>query len=215
MKLRARVNESLQRRLDAFQKFYDERTTERRLEWMHAHSTVTLTANLKKRCEVRCNAIQATVLMMFNNTDAVDLKTVTEFMGVTEDEVNVHVNVLPMLSLHGTDGKKLKLDTSYESKLFRLVIPNVTDIVASKVGEEKVKRQVNQDRSFQVDAVLVRTMKSRVKLNHQELLSSAIDQLSRLFQPDVRFVKQRIDRLIDQDFMARDENDNNLYEYVA
>jgi cullin 1 len=42
-----------------------------------------------------------------------------------------------------------------------------------------------------------------------------VQQLQRMFQPDVRQIKKRIEDLIDREYLARDEINPNTFRYVA
>ena len=57
-------------------------------------------------------------------------------------------------------------------------------------------------------------MKTRKKLAFTELMQEVMAGL-KMFQPDPKFIKQRIERLIEQEFMARDETDKTVLLYVA
>lgn len=51
---------------------------------------------------------------------------------------------------------------------------------------------VNKDRRYAIDAAIVRTMKSRKVLQHQQLVMEVIQQLQRMFVPDLKLIKKRI-----------------------
>lgn len=57
-------------------------------------------------------------------------------------------------------------------------------------------------------------MKTRKKLAFTELMQEVMAGL-KMFQPEPKFIKARIERLIEQEFMARDEADKTLLLYVA
>lgn len=48
--------------------------------------------------------------------------------------------------------------------------------------KKKVVDDVNKDRRFAIDASLVRIMKSRKVLGHQQLVAECVEQLSRMFK---------------------------------
>ncbi len=73
--------------------------------------------------------------------------------------------------------------------------------------------KVIQDRKYLIDAAVVRTMKARVKLSHNDLVTEVV-RLVR-FPLDISILKQRIEILIDGDYMRRDDKDTNIYHYVA
>jgi cullin 1 len=42
-----------------------------------------------------------------------------------------------------------------------------------------------------------------------------VQQLQRMFTPDVKVIKRAIDSLIDRDYLERDTSDPQLYKYLA
>ncbi len=72
---------------------------------------------------------------------------------------------------------------------------------------------MQEDRSSTVDASIVRITKARKILAHSDLQYEVLRQVSG-FQPDVKFIKQRIESLIERDFLERDANDARCYKYL-
>lgn len=58
-------------------------------------------------------------------------------------------------------------------------------------------------------------MKARKTLFHNELIAEVTRQLQVRFKPDPVLIKQRIESLIEREFLKRDENDSRKYHYVA
>ncbi len=65
----------------------------------------------------------------------------------------------------------------------------------------------------QVDAVIVRTMKSRKRLSHQLLMAELHTQLR--FPAQSSDLKKRIESLIERDYLERDKADQTTYNYLA
>jgi cullin 4 len=92
---------------------------------------------------------------------------------------------------------------------------------------------VFQDRQYQIDAAIVRIMKMRKTLTHNLLITELYNQLNfpvkvtsliiahllscwRAFLfPQPADLKKRIESLIDRDYMERDKDNPNQYNYVA
>jgi cullin-4 len=72
---------------------------------------------------------------------------------------------------------------------------------------------VFQDRQYQVDAAIVRIMKMRKSLLHNQLVSEVVAQLKFPIKPGD--IKKRIESLIDRDYLARDEQNANQFNYLA
>ena len=57
-------------------------------------------------------------------------------------------------------------------------------------------------------------MKSRRTLTHNELIAETNRQLTK-FAPTPNFVKQRIESLIEREYLERDLDDPRVYAYLA
>merc|ERR1712227_345215 len=66
---------------------------------------------------------------------------------------------------------------------------------------------------YQVDAIVVRIMKARQRMNHQQLMSELATQLK--FPARPADLKKRIESLIERDYLERDENNPQVYNYLA
>lgn len=64
-----------------------------------------------------------------------------------------------------------------------------------------------------MDAAIVKTMKGRKTLKHNDLLAEVI-RMTR-FPCEVETIVARIKVLIEMEYMRYDESDNKLYHYVA
>ena len=83
----------------------------------------------------------------------------------------------------------------------------------TKQETEQTLDKVIHDRKFLVDAAIVRTMKARTKLAYNDLVSEVI-RLVR-FPLDISLMKQRIEDLIDKDYMCREAKELGVFHYVA
>ena len=77
-----------------------------------------------------------------------------------------------------------------------------------------MNKKVEEDRTHIIDSVVVRIMKTRRTLSHQELISSVVSQLM-LFKPTIMDIKRRIENLIEREYLERDASNTQLYKYVA
>jgi cullin 3 len=82
-------------------------------------------------------------------------------------------------------------------------------------GSPSVPASVEEDRRHLLEAAIVRIMKARKTLNHNDLVAEATKQLSGRFVPPPQFVKKRVESLIEREYLERDENDRKLYRYMA
>lgn len=82
----------------------------------------------------------------------------------------------------------IELRKDYESKKLKinLVGPLKTDV---KLEDEKIQTSIEQGRQHEVEAAIVRIMKSRKVMDHQLLLSEVITQVTSRFTPTVSLIK--------------------------
>lgn len=58
-------------------------------------------------------------------------------------------------------------------------------------------------------------MKSCKVLAYQQLVSETVEQLSRMFKPDIKAIKKRIEDLTTRDYLERDQENPNSFKYIV
>ena len=86
---------------------------------------------------------------------------------------------------------------------------------ATSLVDGSVPVAVEEDRRHLVEAAIVRIMKARKSLNHNDLIAEVTKQLSIRFTPTPNFIKKRIESLIEREYLERSENEHRVYLYVA
>jgi cullin 1 len=153
--------------------------------------------------------------------------TTAELQAALNLDVEVVKRVLHSLScgkfkvLHkaGPGDKKVDLqdefwpNDDFKSLKVRFGIPMASiDFAAS------IKAKAVEDRSFVLDACIVRTMKARKRMAHSALIAEVMQQLT-AFKPESTAVKKRLEALIEREFLARHEGSDGAwtreYDYLA
>ena len=83
-------------------------------------------------------------------------------------------------------------------------------------NDENIKdtnNKVQEDRRFVIDSVLMTIMKRRKELAHSELMEQLFQELK--FPVEVADVQKRIEGLIEKDYMKRNLENANVYEFVS
>ena len=105
-----------------------------------------------------------------------------------------------------------EVNVSFAAKLKRIAI-NTLQKKESKKETEDVHEKVLSDRKYLIDAAIVRTMKAKQKLSQNDLIAEVVKLVR--FPLEISVLKQRIESLIEGDYMKRDDNDRVLFHYVA
>uniref|UniRef100_A0AC35TI32 Cullin_Nedd8 domain-containing protein n=1 Tax=Rhabditophanes sp. KR3021 TaxID=114890 RepID=A0AC35TI32_9BILA len=74
---------------------------------------------------------------------------------------------------------------------------------------------IESDRKFYLEAIIVRIMKARKEMRHQQLVSDVVGVVKERFKPEISHIKRSIDALIEKDYIKRDANERDLYQYLA
>ncbi|GIL70584.1 hypothetical protein Vretimale_3704 [Volvox reticuliferus] len=221
--LDVKLPEALDRASTVFRDFYLSKYSGRRLVWQHSLGSCVLRAAFPRGLkELSVSTFQAAVLMLFNDTDALSYKEIAAGCGLEEKElkrtlqslacgkVRVLIKDPKGRDVAGTDS--FSFNASFSEKLFRIKI-NSIQMKETEEENKKTNEQVLQDRQYQIDAALVRIMKTRKTLSHKLLVAEALQQLK--FPLKAADLKKRIESLIDREYMARDPSDANVYNYLA
>jgi cullin 1 len=219
--------ESIKGMLSTFRSFYDSRTQSRVLRWVHSLGTVTLRALFPKgEKELATSAYQACVLLLFNQPSPCTLSgsDIIDRTQLPWEEVKRCLQSLAVgryrILLRETMGREVKesdtfaVNDDFTERQRKLKIPSVISKINVK-NTAVVVQQVEEDRRHAIEACIVRVMKSRKTMEHTQLVSEAIVQLSQHFKPDPKMIKKRIDDLITREYLERDSERPSLYIYMA
>ncbi|CAL8994535.1 unnamed protein product, partial [Prunus brigantina] len=213
---------------EKFRSYYLGTHTGRRLSWQTNMGTADIKASFGKgqKHELNVSTYQMCVLMLFNNAErlsykeieqateipAVDLKRCLQSMACVKGK-----NVLrkePMSKDIGEDDAFFVND-KFTSKLYKVKIGTVVAQKESEPEKQETRQRVEEDRKPQIEAAIVRIMKSRRALDHNNIISEVTKQLQSRFLANPTEIKKRIESLIERDFLERDNIDRKLYRYLA
>jgi len=110
------------------------------------------------------------------------------------------------------DKDKFTMNPNFDSNQRRIRITNI-QYKETKEERDKTVEAVSRDRLYMIDASLVRIMKARKTIIHQQLIPQVLEQVKVPCQPGD--VKKRIESLIEREYMERDSKDRNRYNYLA
>lgn len=208
-----------------FSVFYDKKYQGRRLSWIHAADRCIVSARFPKtRKEFELSLLQTRALLCFNNRNRLKFSEIKEETGIVDDELRRVMQSLACGKLgtrvlvKGSKGKdvsdadEFRVDLKFSHKQFRIKI-NTIQMKETTEEIEKTHEEVFRERQYQVDAIIVRQMKARKTLSHHELMSGTLSQLR--FTARAADVKQRIENLIEREFMERDPDVSSCYNYIA
>lgn len=206
--------------IERFRDFYTLNYPRKKLYWMISLGTVELTKVYDSgKYDFVCSPTQGLALMLFNESPQLSFCEIKNLMNFDDEfckkVLNVFINPKHKILEKFPDDKKktseedsFRVNSAFFSQVKRIKLP-----VPSQ-DENFEKEKVAEDRNHAIDATIVRIMKLRKQLGHNNLITEVINVLQ-VFRPQIRDIKQRIENLISREFLERDKTDHNQYNYLA
>ncbi|XP_048487919.1 cullin-2 isoform X1 [Plutella xylostella] len=211
-----------------FEQFYRRAFSGRRLAWLQH----LCAGELRTRYTPRAHHVQATVnqcsiLLAFENVDEMQARELRELLELDAEQWARQLRPLLDVGLITAEGNvedeaaegTIRLNLQFSSKRTKLRLAAAAPpqqeggAPAAAAGEEPV--QCDDDRKMYLQAALVRIMKQRKVLRHNELIQEVCAQARGSFAPSVAMVKKCIEALIDKQYLERAPGRLDTYSYLA
>lgn len=171
---------------------------------------------------------QMCILLLFNLRERLTYEEIKEETSIPDRELTRALQTLALgkasqrILLKTPKTKEIEpghafvVNDGFTSALTRVKIQQASARQGEAEPERnETKRKVDEDRKHEIEACIVRIMKSRKQLNHNQLVSEVVEQLSKRFQPSPVVIKKRIEGLIEREYIRRSETDRKVYVYLA
>ncbi|KAI9224761.1 Cullin [Blastocladiella britannica] len=214
--------------MTVFEEYYAKRFSRRVLTWMPSLGTADVTAYYKAKRELSVTTYTMVVLMLFNRHDTWTYEDMLTETGIPAPELkrtlqSVSVGKValltksPMTSKAVNAGDTFTFNASFTHKMTRIKIAAIVGTTRAEGDADRasVHADVDQERRHLVDAAIVRVMKARRRLVHNELVAEVTRIVTPRFICQPTLIKKQIETLIDREFLERSPSDTREYHYVA
>ncbi|PGH19226.1 hypothetical protein AJ80_04091 [Polytolypa hystricis UAMH7299] len=223
----------------SFEQFYLGKHNGRKLSWQPGMGTADIRATFKRsngrtyRYDLNVSTYAMVILLLFQDLPVDESLTFEEIQGKTNIPTNELTRNLQSLAVApktrilkkepmSRDVKptdKFFFNEGFQSQYTKIKVGVVStggNRVENQDERKETDQKMNEERSFGVDAAIVRIMKQRKKLAHSQLITEVITQLATRFTPDVHLIKKRIESLIEKEYLERvPDSDPPAYTYVS
>ncbi|UMM20479.1 hypothetical protein L5515_015738 [Caenorhabditis briggsae] len=204
---------------ERFSEFYIRKFSGRKLSWVHTQSRgeITSTAFKKKKYVFGVTTPQMVIMLLFNEQLQYSLDTIREASGMDQKSTQLVLGSLAnsgILKIGDSEGE-VHLNLDYSNKKVRVDLSRITVDTQETRETEAVQKVVDENRTFIISAAIVRIMKMRKQSTHQNLMTELIDQLKTRFKPKVELIKKCIGMMIEKEYIRRNKDDRDIYEYMA
>ena len=211
---------------EVFKETYLKMHSGRRLTWQTNMGTADLKAVFKSRKhEINVSTYQMCVLLLFNESDTL---TYTQIAEATEIPVADLKRALQSVACAKfkilrkepagrdvDDSDTFSFNEEFSAKQLRFKVGTVAAQKENEAEKQETRQKVDEDRKPQIEAAIVRIMKSRKEMEHNALIAEVTTQLTSRFLPHPNVIKKRIESLIERDFLERDKGNWRKYKYLA
>jgi cullin 3 len=230
---------------EVFAKFYLAKHNGRKLTWQYNMGTADVVANgYSQPYTFTVSTYQMAILLLLNENEQISLGDIHEATKIPTFDLKKHIVqmckaadedskkssklLLPKSDdkdqqNNSTDEKKKAVVTTstiftpnpaFKSKKIKMNL-NPPVGVEDAVKKKTTETQIEEERKWVVDAVIVRIMKARKTLMHGELILEVTKQLQNRFMPSPSLVKKRIENLIEREYLERADDNRGVYRYLA
>ncbi|KAF2819816.1 Cullin-domain-containing protein [Ophiobolus disseminans] len=226
-----------------FEKFYSQKHSGRQLTWLANMGSADIRAVFPKavqkdgsfkerRHDLNVSTYGMVILLLFNELPTDKYLTFEEIQAQTNIPHSDLVRNLQSLAVApktrilikepmSKDVKptdRFSFNESFSGKFVKIKVGVVSG--GNKVESDRERRETekkNDDsRQFCIEAAVVRIMKQRKELQHQQLVAETLGQLNGQFKPEVTMIKKRIESLIEREYLERiDGAKVDSYRYLA
>jgi cullin 1 len=214
-------DDSIKTACDKFERYYVNEHSGQKLQWRLDQGLAEVQVAFSK--DVRRTLVVTTYMMMsllvFNQAKLATYSEIAELTGVPKDDLHDHLMTLahPKVGVlqknpntrNVSDTDKFRINPKYKPVLRKITIGLM------KFNTTVVPEKDPPERQHQIDAAIVRLMKTRHRMKHNDLVAEVVQQLKARFTPKPSVIKRRIESLIDQEYLERDANERGWYNYLA
>ncbi|CAI5532968.1 unnamed protein product [Closterium sp. Naga37s-1] len=212
---------------EKFTRHYLTTHTGRRLTWQMNMGHADVKAMFESRkYELSVSTYQMCILMLFNTHDSLTYRDIEAATDIPSADLRRNLQSLSLVRGKNVlrkepvgkevgDDDTFHFNHKFTSKFFKVKIGTISAQKETEPEKAETRQKVEEDRKPQIEAAIVRIMKSRRMLDHNNLVSEVTKQLQARFLPNPAVIKKRIESLIEREFLERDRNDRKLYRYLA
>ena len=209
--------EIMQQYVEDYTKFYKQKKKSLKLDYVHTIGTCEIKMCFQKKTYLLCmTPIQSIVVLLFNQSKSYNYSEIIEITGLCKSVLNQVLGSLcfskkKILTKTPSSKKfrnedKIEFNKHFKSKLIKIKFPTV-----HLKKNRKITEKISVNRNNSIEATIVRIMKTKKKMEHSKLILEVINQI-RVFQPSIKHIKQRIEALIEREYLERNEMG---YSYLA
>lgn len=220
------LRSQLEEMKDAFTKHYLTLHSGRNLSWAYNFGSVDIRIKFDKKVhELNMSVYCGIVVLLFGEHDELTFSQIEMLTKIPKPDLIRSLQSLAVaprtriltktpMSKEINPDDVFTFNYAFSSPMTKVKVMTVVNKVETDSERSKTLEKVDEDRKFELDAAIVRVMKSRKTATYNELVSETVRLVAR-FKPSPQFIKKRIETLLEREYLQRDDNDRTVYHYLA
>ncbi|KAK4130541.1 ubiquitin-protein ligase-like protein [Trichocladium antarcticum] len=207
---------------DRFARFYKNKHEGRKLTWLwqlcKGEVKATYIKNAKMPYTFQVSIYQMAILLLFNEKSKNTYDEIASTTQLNSEALDPSLGIFlkaKVLCLDPGSGKigpgaTFSLNYEFKNKKYRVNL-NVGMKSEARQEEAETNKTIEEDRKLLLQSAIVRIMKARKRMKHQQLVSETINQIRARFVPKVSDIKKCIEILLDKEYLERLDDDEIGY----
>merc|ERR1712228_59338 len=215
---------SMKKVIASFSSYFKSLHQKRLLTFVHSLGTVSVLAHFEQKSVIlQVSTLQCCILLILNQISSIKIVDMTRMLNVESNFIKKQLKPLcskkfKILNKKPSKGYNVKdvlsMNEAWNPPNKRYRIPTGVHRVSNEERKEN-ELQVFGDRRLMMEASIVRIMKSRKTMKHSLLIANVSQQLMHRFKVDPKLVKERINDLIEREYIKEDNEHHHTYHYIA
>lgn len=211
-----------------FENFYFGNHDGRRIRWQTGLGMAELRANFgggTRTVDLSVPSYAMCVLMLFNDCDQMTYQQIADATAIPGNELVRNLQSLSLAKYRVLNKEPrtkevnpddvFTFNDDFTCRNRRIKIQMISAQRESETEKRQTRHRIDDDRKPLIEAAIVRIMKHRKVLEHNTLIVEVTTQLSSRFEPNPLDIKVRIESLVEREFLERQADKRQVYQYVA
>ena len=209
------VNETISKLQKSFVINYNLKFAGRALNWHLPYCSGEMTYNLaNKNVTLIVNGVQAAILSKFTKKrDAIPMKEMIKLTLIEKDDLQYNMNIITgnNILLYEKANEMYILNKNFSPVKTHVNINDFSKEETSVEEIREVEERNMEDRKPVIEAYIMKILKPKKQMKLNDLIYGVISAVK--FPCEISLVTVRINHLINNHYIARDEKDEQLIKY--
>lgn len=203
--------------INNFNNDYQKKNVNKKLSWNNSLSLITIKLkNFDKPYLFKMSFIEATIISLFKDKHVLKIEEIVFELQIEKKKLMLFIKNLVKCKLfileNINENQVLKINDKFKSKKIMHTLPIVNFFKKDEV--KKIQNETILSRKEKIKLVIVRLLKTKKTLDENNIIIQTINKIS-LFKPEILDIKECLQKLVENEYIKNDENNERVYHYIV